>query len=677
LSTSDPLAFIGQTIADKYRVEELVGRGGMSVVYRAVHIIWKKPVAIKFFNGLSGVPEDQREELLKAFVREGAILTELSAETANIVQARDIGTHTDPEGKWTPYMVLELLKGSSLASVLEQESADRKPPWTLEQMLPLLAQAAAALDVAHGMGVTHRDIKPGNLFVVGSNPRSGKVRLKVLDFGVAKLVTDNTQLQLRATLVKTGLATTSFTPQYAAPEQFSRSYGATGPWTDVFALALVAVEMLTGRASLDGNDLMRLAQLSCDPRRRPTPRQLGAEVSDEVEAVFVKALSVRPSARYARATEFWGALEEAAGVGRPIASPTRSGVTANVQSVARPPTTTSRSALTLIAPIRAKRATALMRVSLGAVAIVLAGLAIFRGLRAAHQANSDRERLPPSAASPNRTAPAGTIPTCPARMVEIPAGEYFMGSDGRADPDDEKPSHQVSLDSFFIDLYEVRARDYRECSDAGKCRRAPTEVVWPNISDGDRRLYSELCTISDATKQEHPINCVTWEMASSFCEANGKRLPTEAEWEYAARGPDGRLYPWGDDAPAPDRVNACGSECVAWGKARGVQFDSLYAADDGYATTAPVGSFPKGRSRFGLFDVAGNVWEWVADWQNGYAPEPTRNPSGPLHGVKRVIRGGAWNGGFASWVRPSFRYAQVPEAQSHGIGFRCARSTAK
>jgi formylglycine-generating enzyme required for sulfatase activity len=258
-------------------------------------------------------------------------------------------------------------------------------------------------------------------------------------------------------------------------------------------------------------------------------------------------------------------------------------------------------------------------------------------------------------------------------MVQIPAGQFFMGSELKGAPDNEKPSHNVTVESVCMDLYEVSARKYKACSDEGKCRRAPTEVDWPKITAAEKTTYSPLCTISDPEKLDHPITCVTWEMADNYCKANDKRLPTEAEWEFATRGPDGRIYPWGDDPPSAEHLNACDAQCLAWGKVHKVELTALEKGDDGYATTAPVGKFPAGRSRFGPYDVVGNVWEWVADWYGNYQPEATKNPLGPATGERKVIRGGAWNAGFDTWLHPSFRYAQVPNAQSYGIGFRCVK----
>src|SRR3954468_10646308 len=311
MTTRDPLTIVGSTIAGKYRIERLVGEGGFAVVYRAQHTIWNQPVAIKFFNGLSSAPVDQREEFKDQFIQEGALLTELSSQTASIVQARDVGEYTSPYGQWMPYMVLEWLDGLALDELLERERVNGLGPWTVEQVVLLLSQVANALDVAHGKGIAHRDIKPANIFVLGEQPRLSAT-LKVLDFGVAKMMSDNTQL--KAAMAKTGMNITSFTPQYGAPEQFSRSYGAAGPWTDVYALALVALEMLTGKAALDGDDIVQLAFSTGNTERRPTPRNLGVDVSDAVEAVFDKALAIEPQHRFARAREFWSALEQAYGV---------------------------------------------------------------------------------------------------------------------------------------------------------------------------------------------------------------------------------------------------------------------------------------------------------------------------------------------------------------------------
>ena len=316
---SDPLGLVGTVIADKYLIESVIGEGGFSIVYRAEHLIWKQPVAVKAFRALADAPEHARKTLLEGFIQEGKLMTSLSSRSPSIVQARDVGTLTLPDGRWTPYMVLEWLEGLPLDAVLAHEAHARMPPRTVEQAMNLLETAAQALELAHRHKVAHRDVKPANFMIIG-DARSADATVKVLDFGIAKVMADHAEHSVA--LAKTGTEITSFTPNYGAPEQFSRSHGATGPWTDVFAFALVLVEILRGGApALDGGDFMQLGMASRDPHRRPTPRTLGAPVSDAVERVFQKALAVTPGERFPSMGPFWAALREAQRTGHVPESP--------------------------------------------------------------------------------------------------------------------------------------------------------------------------------------------------------------------------------------------------------------------------------------------------------------------------------------------------------------------
>jgi formylglycine-generating enzyme required for sulfatase activity len=259
-------------------------------------------------------------------------------------------------------------------------------------------------------------------------------------------------------------------------------------------------------------------------------------------------------------------------------------------------------------------------------------------------------------------------------MVMVPAGQFFMGSDDKNDFSFEKPAHQVVLGAYCIDRLEVSAGDYKACSDSGGCKRAMDTNDWEGLSDRERKIFDPLCNIKDPARAKHPMNCIDWKMARQYCKAQKKRLPTEAEWEHAARGSDGRRYPWGDELPTAQHLNACGTECVAWGKRVGLEERAMYKESDGFENTAPVGSFPAGKTPFGAEDMVGNVWEWVYDNYAPYTEGAQNDPHGPAKGEDRVIRGGAWNGTEASWVRPTFRYHDVPTKRSYGIGFRCAKS---
>ena len=689
---NDTLQLIGRTIADKYAVEAVVGEGGFATVYRAMHMIWKRPVALKVFKALGDFSEKDRQRLLDEFIQEGALLADLSARTAAIVQARDIGMLETPKGEHIPYMVLEWLEGATLEAVIEDEKARHVPLRTVTEAVRLLDPAGEALALAHRKGIAHRDIKPGNVFVLG-DPR-GDCTVKLLDFGIAKVVTD--AQKMAGSFNKTSGQVTSFTPAYGAPEQFSRTHGSTGPWTDVFSLALIVVELVSGKEPLQGDDFLQLAVAAVNADRRPTPRALGVAVSDEVEAIFARAVAIKPTDRWQSGGEFWNALRQALRMDpirgmtdpMPVSVPRVPDAVASAPTLAAVPPDT-QPGLTAASPTIPRAATTTtgrgpgsskmgLFVILGIAALGAIGAAVFflgRGSGATAGALTKDPAVPaPVVASASASvaatpaAPAG----CPAGMIQIPGGSFYMGSDDGLAL--EKPAHQVALQPYCMDQFEVTVDAYKNCSDGGHCKRAGTTNEWEGIADKERKAFDPLCNVRDPSgKARHPINCVDWDMADKFCRETGKRLPTEAEWEFSARGPDGRKYPWGDDDPASAHLNACGKECVAWGLKNGIEEKAMYDADDGFANTAPVGSFPKGASRYGIQDVVGNVWEWVADYYGPYKAEEQKEPKGPVEGTERVIRGGAWNGSFASWVRPTFRYKDAPAKRSYGIGFRCAK----
>jgi serine/threonine protein kinase len=303
----DPFGLVGTTIAGRYAVEALVAEGGFSVVYRARHTLWNRLVAIKAIRGFEELPIESRENVLRAFVLEGAILAELSERTTAIVQARDAATLHSPAGHWVPYLVLEWLEGETLEAVLWEERNLDVRPRTLAEAVALLDPVAQALSLAHAKGICHRDLKPGNVVLLGT-PRGPSCTPKLLDFGVAGFFSD-----MRWTLAQRGrsMHACGFTPSYAAPEQFSEAYGITGPWTDVFALALLVVELVAGREPMGEGTTEELGRVAVDPRRRPTPRALGANVPDAVEDVLSRALSVYPAERWQTAGTFWNALREA------------------------------------------------------------------------------------------------------------------------------------------------------------------------------------------------------------------------------------------------------------------------------------------------------------------------------------------------------------------------------
>lgn len=296
----DPFRWVGETIEGKYRVDALVGEGGFGVVYRAHHLGFGEKVALKCLRVPERLGEKQRERFFESFLAEGRLLHRLSRVTAGIVQALDVGAAVAPSRDWTPYIVMEWLEGKSLEDDLEEREASGAGGRTLQEAIAILDPVARALAVAHEQGIAHRDVKPANIFLAEMGDRRA---VKVLDFGIAKVIGD------AATTSRgfdtTGESLTAFTAHYGAPEQFSRRYGATGPWTDVFALSLLLVELVRGKRSLEGVDAAELFVSAADPKHRPTFKQLGYEAPEALEPVMLRALEVDPKLRYRTVQEFW------------------------------------------------------------------------------------------------------------------------------------------------------------------------------------------------------------------------------------------------------------------------------------------------------------------------------------------------------------------------------------
>jgi formylglycine-generating enzyme required for sulfatase activity/tRNA A-37 threonylcarbamoyl transferase component Bud32 len=247
---------------------------------------------------------------------------------------------------------------------------------------------------------------------------------------------------------------------------------------------------------------------------------------------------------------------------------------------------------------------------------------------------------PVAAAKPVFTPPPpGGTGNCPDGMIGIAAGTFRMGSQAGLGKPDEHPEHEVHLSAFCIDKTEVTAGAYAACIGQKKC--SPP-------SDADS------CNVGHDVK--HPITCVNWDQASAYCTGQNKRLPTEAEWEYAARGPDGRQFPWGSSPqPGPHLLN-------------------LGGAEDGFDSTAPVGHFPDGASPFGALDMAGNVSEWVDDAYGPYSADVATDPKATGGDGRGIARGGGWASSLGVAFRSANRMAVSRSEHNGALGFRCAKS---
>ena len=263
-------------------------------------------------------------------------------------------------------------------------------------------------------------------------------------------------------------------------------------------------------------------------------------------------------------------------------------------------------------------------------------------------------------------------------MVYVPAGDFEMGSN---EYEDEQPIHTVYLDAYLIDRIEVTNAMFATFVNATGYETRAEWGGWSSVFVGERSGGDNWEGIEGANWQhpqgpsgsiaemgDHPVVQVNWDTASAYCEWAGRRLPTEAEWEKAARGTDGRKYPWGNQEAAGNLLNFADNNLgtVSWANNR---------VDDGYKLTAPWGNYPKGISPYGALDMAGNVCEWVADRYNEdyYANSPYKNPQGESWGSTRVFRGGSWLD--SEWyARSSERHHLFTFTHYDNLGFRCALS---
>jgi formylglycine-generating enzyme required for sulfatase activity len=641
-------------LAGKLRLEKPLGHGGMGVVWAARHLTLDADVAVKLIRPDRAAVD---RALVTRFEREAKAAARITHP--NVVKVMDYGTVDaatlddagEAEGA-VPYIVMERLRGFSLAELLE-----RGGRLSFATARSFVEQVGSALESAHGQGIVHRDIKPHNVFVT-EGPKRYPIFVKVLDFGVAKMLGDSQVPGGSATLTETGTIIGS--PPYMSPEQLEGRKD-VDLRSDLWSLAVVVYETLTGKQPFVGGSFVAVGAAVLKGTYRPAG-ELRADLPRSIDDWFAKALCLDPDGRFQSAREMVAAFSgpEASGDEPLLLAPEAAtaagafdttmvaamgGTESHVPAAERPsdsvalekPSLGDTSARPRVGGRRGKL---LLAMGFGALAVL--GAVVAAPLRLAGSAG------------------------CPAGMVLIEGRAYAMGSPEDAEtPTDETPRHEVAVESFCLDMTEVTVKAYNDCT---SCTPPPLTVDFEGLTPNGRSFESQFC--HGAQSENHPINCVDWSQAKAYCAALGKRLPTEQEWELAARGNDERRYPWGNDDATADRLNACGSECSrmlserrrAVGKG---PWPAMYAADDGVPAAAAVGSYPKGAAPSGVLDMAGNVWEWT---ESPYCPY-LRSDCGDS---RRVLRGGGWDSTEVADVRTARRYPSAPTARGRSIGFRCA-----
>jgi serine/threonine-protein kinase len=701
----------------KYKIVKEVGRGGFADVYRAVDTTLNRAVALKFLE-----PRLLREPtFVERFQREAQLAANL--KHPNIVIIHEFGWEAG-----TVYLAMEFLEGRTLKEVILEEGA-LPPP----RIVKMVGQIASALDYAHGRGVVHRDIKPSNIMVeaddhvtvmdFGIAKAATQTALTTTGriFGTPEYMSPEQaegleELDARSDIYSLGvvvyeMVTGEVSFSGTMPLSIMRGHAdkppprpsevnpAVSPAVEAVLLKALAKKR-EERYQSAGEMAVALQQAVSgavvEEVKAPSPAQpafswkwvaaIGGVVVVVVGLVIALVSGGGPPVRLTSTPE----TAVLAPTATPTTVPTKTPTSVPPTSTPLPPTPTDTP--TLVPPTETptpKPAAVVQAEALNVrggpgteydvVGQVKQGdqLEIVTRTEGGDwlqvrltdgkegwvsvqlvEVGGEVTGIPVAAVIP----PTPT-PSAPLGMVYVPAGEFIMGSD--EGDSDEQPVHTVYLDTFYVDEYEVTNAQFAQfLNEQGNQEEGG--VTWLDIGDED-------CLITESGGQyqpksgysDHPVIEVSWYGANAYCQWAGKRLPTEAEWEKAARGTDGLIYPWGNTFDGTKLNFADKNTSFDWS-------DSNW--DDGYADTAPVGSYPDGASPYGALDMAGNVAEWVADWHDSsyYAASPESNPKGPASGHYPVIRGGSWhiNGAL---VRAAVRSWYPPDDSLSHVGFRCAR----
>ena len=773
---------IGETVKD-FKISSLLGRGGMGEVYVGTQQIVQTRVAIKLLR--EDISSDRQH--VQRFFNEA--ITASKIKHAGIVKIFDVGFHGQ-----RAFLIMEYLEGESLAARIR-----RPPRVALHEIVDTTAQLASILDATHAASVTHRDLKPDNIFVVADAELASKRRVKVLDFGIAKLGAASAEAASPEVTAMTLTNSSMGTPAYMAPEQWADAASADSR-ADVYSLGCVIFELCCSRPPFVVTTMPEACAKHMNevpPRMRSLVPELPAAIDDLVAAMLAKKPDERPTMTTVVTT--FAALRATYPIpGQPappasvVAGDAATALPANAitadgspatgqsagtsattqpeagQSVGTSATTQREAAESSAAALTGREASGASAAALtgrdasGASAAALTGreasgasAAALTGREtsgASAAALTGREASGASAAATTTTAGAGsgtpaaarepasstapahrvpawssgvvagiaalavagvvivvlarrggerapapppptTVTTpvvtppvpdpvvippaagCPRGMVRVPGGEFLMGTDNGLSW--ERPAHVVTLSSAYcLDATEVTVGDYTACVATGACKPAPTTVMIETevVPENHWPSHSKFCNGDREDRARHPINCVNWDHATAYCAFAGKRLPTEAEWEFAARGGGDRIYPWGNQAPSGKLVNLCGAECRVMARNfLGADWWTAYPDNDGWGATAPVGSFPEGKSPTGTLDMAGNVAEWTADVYAAYTAGPVTDPKGPPTGPHRVVRDSSWRDAKIDFARSTSRMYPLRERVDDQIGFRCAR----
>jgi serine/threonine-protein kinase len=649
---------IGQVIESKYRLDSILGIGGMGTVFCSTRLTLGDKVAVKILH-----PElTQDAGTAERFYREAQLAARV--KHPNAINIFDIGV--TPGG--FEFIVMEYFEGQSLRRIIKQQK-----PLELKFIAAVTAQVCNALDEAHRQGITHRDIKPDNILV---SQISGKIHVKVLDFGIAKLL-DKSATNLTQTGSVMG------TPQYMSPEQCMGDE--LDCRADIYSVGIMLYEMLCGEVPFTAPNPNAVAIQHV--QKNPASLLKCPNVTLKIEEVVLRALAKNPNQRQQTAGtleyEMELAVAESLGTRTPTTPITLDSVSLNKQNLgyrqfqeeAARATPASGGETNANQPTQVNRIDALSgkqtpfsfspgklkpaaekKTSFGMIAaavavlfLIAAGVTAGIMFSAAPEKTADRKtdgtgnaekKAEKTGSDKKDSAEKDTAkkaaPIAPPGMAYVPGGKFTMGEDRYVYKNEvfNSPAHEVSVEPFFMDITEVTREEYKKFIDA-------TGYPAPKNWNGSR---------FPAETGKFPVTEITWDAANAYAKWAGKRLPTEAEWEFAARGTDGRLYSWGSE----------------WK-------DGSANANNISRGMVETGTY-KVASPFGIYDLIGNAWEWTSTPLEPY-------PNGTMPKIKtgtdiemKIIRGGSWESDPASATATRRGFYEARKENSYAnTGFRCVK----
>jgi eukaryotic-like serine/threonine-protein kinase len=614
---------IGEKLGD-YEIISSLGKGGFGSVYMAKSSTGVD-VALKVLN--PSALENQR--VVKKFFHEAMILSRL--DHVNITKLVEFF----PDGE-NYAIVMEYVEGVELKSVI----AKHQGPIPFELAFKIASQSLDAFHYAHQNGILHRDIKPGNIIIDRDN------NAKIMDFGIAKM----------AGAASHDTAASMLSVHYVPPERFDKTKE-IDQRSDIYSMGLVMYEMFAGRRPFKATETAQV--MFCHMNQIPDPpTKFSPNLPENISNAIIKALEKDPADRWNNFQEFQKAIQLDAEDYDDATEILDSDMTLVDMAFGEPEEKKAeddagkkKNPMMLVAAV-----VVVLLVIGGAAGYFLtrkapskpAGGETFAVTKTAVPTSSKYEYLQQN----DKGYHEFKHPADGSTLVMIPAGEFTMGSDQYSA---EKPVQKISLDDYYIDKYLVTNTQFQKFvgetqfeTDAEKEGAGLVRVGrrWKKVEGATWKMPDGLTPIEG--KEDNPVSQISYNDALAYCQWAQKDLPTEARWEKAARGPEGNEYPWGDSEPNDTMAN----------------FDNIIGA------TTPVTDYEKGQSHFGVFDMAGNVYQWNKDWY-GTGARQEENPTGPAEGKERVIKGGSFIEGIES-LRSANRDRYEPNYSSFLFGFRCA-----